>query len=90
MEQVRATEGTLNTLNFNEIKVNNVDPDQTPHHAASDLGLHYLPMTLLRVIGLSNHSREKQKWLLKTGGPEILFLLYFSLKDPEKVGANPS
>ena len=24
---------------------NNVDPDQTPHHVASDLGLHRLPMT---------------------------------------------
>ena len=29
--------------------VNNVDPDQTPHHVASDLGLHCLPVTLLRV-----------------------------------------
>ena len=28
---------------------NNVDPDQMPHHVASDLGLHCLPVTLLRV-----------------------------------------
>ena len=28
---------------------NNVDPDQMPHYVASDLGLHCLPMTLLRV-----------------------------------------
>ena len=28
---------------------NNEDPDQTPHHVASDLGLYCLPMTLLRV-----------------------------------------
>ena len=27
----------------------NVDPDQTPHDVASGLGLHCLPMTLLRV-----------------------------------------
>ena len=27
---------------------NNVDPDQTPHYVASDLGLHCLPLTLLR------------------------------------------
>ena len=27
----------------------NVDPDQMPHYLASDLGLHCLPMTLLRV-----------------------------------------
>ena len=26
---------------------NSVDPDQMPHSAASDLGLHYLPMSLL-------------------------------------------
>ena len=25
---------------------NNVDPDQTPHYVAPDLGLHCLPMTL--------------------------------------------
>ena len=28
---------------------NSGDPDQTPHSAASDLGLHCLPITLLRV-----------------------------------------
>ena len=28
---------------------NNVDPDQTPHDVASDLGLHCLPMILFRV-----------------------------------------
>ena len=27
---------------------NNVAPDQTPHYVASDLGLHCLPVTLLR------------------------------------------
>ena len=26
-----------------------VDPDQMPHHVASDQGLHCLPMTLLQV-----------------------------------------
>ena len=29
---------------------NNVDPDQTPHYVASDLGLHNLPLTFLRVF----------------------------------------
>ena len=28
---------------------NNIDPDQTSHYVASDLGLHCLPMALLRV-----------------------------------------
>ena len=28
---------------------NTVDPDQTSHHVESDLDLHCLPMTLLRV-----------------------------------------
>ena len=32
--------------------VNNGDPDQTPHSAASDLGLHCLPITLLQVSQL--------------------------------------
>ena len=31
---------------------NNGDPDQTPHAAASDLGLHFLPVTLLAVSRL--------------------------------------
>ena len=31
---------------------NSGDPDQTPHSAASDLGLHCLPSTLLRVSQL--------------------------------------
>ena len=35
----------------------NVDPDQTPHYVASDLGLHCLPMTLLQV------SREESIYL---------------------------
>ena len=30
---------------------NILDPDQTPHHVASDLGLHCLHMTLLRIPG---------------------------------------
>ena len=28
---------------------NNVDPGQTPHDVASDLGLHCLPMTFLHI-----------------------------------------
>ena len=31
---------------------NSGDPDQTPHSAASDLGLHCLPIILLGVSGL--------------------------------------
>ena len=31
---------------------NSEDPDQTPRSAASDLGLHCLPITLLRVSRL--------------------------------------
>ena len=32
---------------FSILLANNVDPDQMPHYVASDLGLYYLPMTLL-------------------------------------------
>ena len=48
------------TLLLTENPVNNVDPDQTPHDVASDLGLHCLPMTPLRVSskkGLTYHLR---------------------------------
>ena len=35
-----------------ELFANNGDPDQTPHSVVSDLGLHCLPVTLLRVSRL--------------------------------------
>ena len=35
-----------------EIFANSEDPDQTPHSAASDLGLHCLPITLLGISRL--------------------------------------
>ena len=37
------------------IFANSGDPDQTPHSAASDLSLHYLPITLLGV--------SRQNWI---------------------------
>ena len=38
-------------MNYN-VFANSGDPDQTPRSAASDLGLHYLPITPLRVSRL--------------------------------------
>ena len=35
-----------------ELIANSGDPDQMPRSAASDLGLHCLPITVLRVSGL--------------------------------------
>ena len=35
-----------------ELFANSEDPDRTPHSAASDLGLHYLPITLSGVSRL--------------------------------------
>ena len=35
-----------------EVFANSEDPDQTPHSAASDLGLHCLPITFLGVSRL--------------------------------------
>ena len=32
---------------------NSVNPDQTPRSAASDLGLHYLPLSLLWDTGIN-------------------------------------
>ena len=37
---------------ISELNVNSVDPDQIPRSAASDLGLHCLPMSLLRNVPL--------------------------------------
>ena len=49
---------------------NNGDPHQTPHSAVSDLGLHYLPITLLgisklklvkhRVIVIKRHNKNQK------------------------------
>ena len=37
-----------------ELFANSEDPDQTPHSAASDLGLHCLPNTVpMNVVGVS-------------------------------------
>ena len=38
-----------------ELFANSGDPDQTPQNAASDLGLHCLPITLLGVSRLNIH-----------------------------------
>ena len=34
------------------MQANNGNPDQTPHFVVSDLGLHYLPMTKKRTLGM--------------------------------------
>ena len=36
-----------NFVAFSEHNANSIGPDQTPHSAASDLGLHCLPVSLL-------------------------------------------
>ena len=41
-----------------ELFANSGDPDQMPHCAASDLGLHCLPVTLLEVSRLQWINRE--------------------------------
>ena len=47
---------------------NSGDPDQTPHSAASDLGLHCLPITLLGVSRLqwvnTAYDAQHGKWAL--------------------------
>ena len=44
--------GSILSIVFYSWKIllaNNIDPDQMPHYMASDMGLHCLTMTLLRV-----------------------------------------
>ena len=48
----RGARSILSLLVYFQWKIllaNNVDPDQMPHYVASDLGLHYLHMTLSEV-----------------------------------------
>ena len=60
---------------------NSGDPDQTPRSAASDLGLHCLPITLLEVSRLQwvkqEHKGMPKNWLLKTGA--ILMQIHLHL-----------
>ena len=49
---------------------NNGDPDQMPHDAASDLGLHCLPITLLEVSRL--------QWVIL-----VMLALSFVFSSPE-------
>ena len=37
---------------FSNLYANSEDPDQTPHYAVSDLGLHCLPLSHKKDIGL--------------------------------------
>ena len=48
-------------------KAISVDPDQTPRHAASDLDLHCLPMSLLRDARLKwvNDAMGKLRWRMQ-------------------------
>ena len=66
----------INTMFYrvSVLNANCVDPDQTPRSAASDLGLHYLPMSLLwdarltwvNYTPLSFHvSFDKRSYLLR-------------------------
>ena len=50
------------------------DPDQTPHSAASDLGLHCLPLTLLRVPRLKRLTCLNRLIMakMKTYGSQVL------------------
>ena len=54
---------------------NSVDQDQTPHSAASDLGLHCLPMSLLW------DAREAFKWLNVAFNKEVIS--GFGLSSPQ-------
>ena len=56
-------------MEISEFNANSVDPDQTPRSAASNLGLHCLPMSLLWHIRL--------KWVKKrySATIAIMFLL---------------
>ena len=41
------------------LNANYVDPDQTPRSAASDLGLHCLPISFYRTLGINGLIRNR-------------------------------
>ena len=51
-----------------ELFANSGDPDQTPHSAASDLGLHCLPEGYLVSNGLNEHMLQSVEVFDKTHG----------------------
>ena len=56
---------------------NTVDPDQTPHNVASDLGLHCLPMTLLRV--------SRKEWVNSGRGGDLKSLEFSTAVGEERL-----
>ena len=48
---------------------NNIDPDQTPHNVASDLGLRCLPLILLRVCRSKWVKGKRSKFIPYRIGP---------------------
>ena len=49
-------------VEISELYANSVDPDQTPHSAASDLSLHCLPMSLLSEARYKWVKRDQSSW----------------------------
>ena len=46
-----------------ELFANSGDPDQMPHSAVSDLGLHYLPITILEISRLQWVKVMSSQWI---------------------------
>ena len=78
---------------------NSVNPDQTPQNAASDLGLHCLPMSLLwdarhkwinllTVGDISKCSYFSQKWVNAYSVYRLVCVLFHSLDAMVKYGEN--
>ena len=60
-----------------ELFANSGDPDQMPHFAASDLNLHFLPITLLGVSRLHWVNSEILLYIMREyGGAHWIDLLY--------------
>ena len=73
---------------------NTVDPDQMPHHVASDLCLHCLPTTLLRVFLGKNEFTGTIIDLKKANGfynsiLSILFSVRKQVKSKQSQGQQP-
>ena len=64
------------------MQVNSEDPDQMPHSVASDQGLHCLPMSHKRTLGLYGLKMQLQKRTLGLYGLKMQ-LFYYLIRVPE-------
>ena len=65
------------------MQTNNGDPDQTPENVASDLDLHYLPMSQKRTLGIYGLKCNYFAYLIRVAeiGKYIVEIIFLGTSD---------